>query len=343
MDWRKASGQAGALAGGRTVAGVGLAAIGRGRFVARARQRPADRVARHHSAAGVASRACRPPMASPDTVTRPPLPAMWAGPLMVAPPSVTSPTLPMRLTTPVTVSAGHGVPLAPPSSTGPAAPVTDAGPLTVEPHTATLAGRPADSGPPSVEAWMDTTAPAAIVRGPEMVAWSRQVTPAPMVSGRLWVPVTLVADPPTVIDRLAVAVAPAEPAACTVKSNVPASTGTGDHPGRAQRQPRRQPPVGEGPGVRRSAAADGEHRHGVPGAQHRIRQAGRGRRYRASYDSSVTRLLPVSRTRAFLDASAPTPCGKTGPVNGGMTLAMRPGRVDCWPARSRPLPATLWS
>src|ERR1700755_2726928 len=46
-----------------------------------------------------------------------------------------------------------------------------------------------------------------------------------MVRGRLRLPVMLVAHPPTLIDRLAVAVAPAESAACTVKSNVPASNG----------------------------------------------------------------------------------------------------------------------
>ncbi len=165
-----------------------------------------------------------------------------------------------------------------------------------------------------------------------------------MVSGRLWVPVTLVADPPTVIDRLAVAVAPAESAACTVKSNAPGSTGEpeitpaglSDSPGGSHLSERDQVYGGVPP---LTASIGMEYR----GAQHRIRQTGRGHRYRASHDSSATRLLPVSRTRAFLDASAPTPCGKTGPVNGGMTLATGPGRVDCWPARSRPLPATLRS
>src|SRR5215472_18349355 len=72
---------------------------------------------------------------------------------------------------------------------------------------------------------MDSVAPAGIASGPEMVAWSRQVTPEPMVSGRTRRPVIVVVQPPTVSDMLAESLSPAESVARTVKWNVPASAG----------------------------------------------------------------------------------------------------------------------
>src|SRR5215469_668721 len=76
-----------------------------------------------------------------------------------------------------------------------------------------------------------------------MVAWSRQVTPAPMVSGRLRAPAIVVVHPPTAIDKFAIALSPAESAARTLKSNMPASTarpamapaGLSDSPGGSAR------------------------------------------------------------------------------------------------------------